>query len=60
MSTMYFIGIRIPNAFVAHQPSRLFHWSVWLPPIPPPYLNGPVPTAFLTLAVLPETISFSL
>ena len=59
MSTMYFIGIFIPRAFVAHQPSRRFHWSVWDEPLPAPYLNGPVPTIFVS-SVLPVVISVAL
>ena len=36
MSTMCFIHIRLPSAFVAHQPSRRFHCSVCDEPLPPP------------------------
>ena len=58
MSTMYCIGIRMPSAFVAHQPARRFHWSVPDVPLPAPYLNGPVPTKYLS--VLPVVISLAL
>ena len=59
MSTMYFMGIFLPRALVAHQPSRRFHWSVWEPPLPAPYLNGPVPTIFFVSSVLPLTMSLA-
>ena len=58
MSTMYCIGILIPSALVAHQPSRRFHCSVCDVPLPAPYVNGPVPTNFLS--VLPVAISVAL
>ena len=60
MSTMCRIGIRIPSAFVAHQPSRRFHWSVCEPPLPAPYLNGPVPTSLLMSSLLPVVICAAL
>jgi len=60
MSTRYLIGIVLPSAFVAHQPLRRFHWSVWDPPAPPPYVNGPVPTILLGWSVLPVVISVAL
>ncbi len=60
MSTMYFIGMLLPNAFVAHQPARRFHCSVCELPAPAPYLNGPVPTCFERWPVLPVVISVAL
>ena len=57
MSTMYFIGILMPRSFVAHQLSRRFHCSVPDVPLPAPYVNGPVPTKYLS--VFPAVISFA-
>ena len=60
MSTMYFIGIFMPKALVAHQSSRRFHCSVPDVPLPAPYVNGPVPTIFFTSSVLPVVMSVAL
>src|SRR5512145_2658095 len=36
MSTRYFMGIRLPSAFSAHQPLRRFHCRVCDDPLPAP------------------------
>src|SRR5262245_12491983 len=60
MSTMCFIGIRFPRAFVAHQFARRLNCRVCEPPAPAAYVNGPVPICFLALSVFPVVISVAL
>ena len=59
MSTMYFIGIVLPSAFVAHQPVRRFHWSVCDEPLPGPVRERPGPDE-LRSSALPVVISVAL
>src|SRR3954452_9236161 len=60
MSTMYFIaGFGSRPWFEAHQPSRRLYCSVCEEPAPAPYTNGPVPTMFDGLSLLPVAISLA-